>query len=558
MKSIGIDIGTYSVKVAEINASQKGFSVSQIFEKELPQTPGTDSHLEVIEFLRNLFSEYDPAQTVFVMPLRQDQVSHRLKNFPFSERQKILKSLPFELEEEIPFPAENAIFDAKITKLIGSQAEVLACIAQKTRVANAVQLAQDSGIELQILTSESAGFSNLFEKWNEPITQEPGGTINFDDAAKPERRVVLALNIGHTHTIISVLENSRTIATRSLLWGCKNVIDAVAKKYELPFIEALNEVKTKAFILTSKQGASFDQVTFSDTIAKSVREMTRDLQLTILELKSEVNAIVTRMDISGGGSLILNLNAFMTQQLEIPVNRVALLDQFPNLGFDRTTKADACYSLAVGLALEGLRKPRNPAINFLKQEFANRKDGFKQYWERWGYSTQMAALTLVLFFVYASFRESFSVDLVDVADSVIVDQAKKVARLPKKQANESGVKKYIKENKKRAQELKTLAQLAHINSSIEILKRVSDQAPPSSRTTLDVVNFKVSDQNVRVEGYTASPLEVSQLAKALESVTIDGKVNIRSSTIRSRPNRTAFALEFRVDRGLQKDVGSTR
>lgn len=558
MKSIGIDIGTYSVKVAEINASQKGFNVSKVFEKELPQTPGTDSHLEVIEFLRNLFSEYDPAQTTFIMPLRQEQVSHRLKNFPFSERQKILKSLPFELEEEIPFPAENAIFDAKITKLIGSQSEVLALIAQKSRVSSAIQLAQDSGIELQILTSECGGFSNLFEKWNEPITQEPGGSIQFDDTLKPERRVALAMNIGHTHSIISVLENNRTIATRSLLWGCKNVIDAVAKKYELPFIEALNEVKTKAFILTSKQGASFDQVTFSDTIAKSAREMTRDLQLTILELKSELNALVTKIELSGGGSLILNLNAFMTQQLEIPVNRVALLDQFPNLGFERTTKADACYSLSVGLALEGLRKPRNPATNFLKQEFANRKDGFKQYWERWGVSTQIAAATLVLFFVYSSLRESFSVELVDVADLVIVDQAKKVAKLPKKQANENGVKKYIKENKKRAQELKTLAQLTHVNSSMEILKRVSDQAPPAGRTTLDVVHFKVTDQNVRVEGYTASPLEVTQLAKALESVSIDGKVNIRTASIRSRPNKTTFAFEFRVDRGLQKEGGSTR
>lgn len=435
MKSVGIDIGTYSVKVVEINTSKKGFAITQFFEKELPQNPGVDNQLEIIDFLRNLFSSYDLSQVSVAMTIRQDQVSHRLKTFPFADRLKILKSLPFELEEEIPFPTESAIFDGKVVKIQGHQSEVLACIAQKSKVAQYVQLAQDIGVSLSTLGAEGLSFANLYENWNQPIATEMLNLLTLDENEKPEINVSLSVNIGHTHTLVVVFENNRPIAVRSLLWGAKNVIDAIAKKYELPLLDAMKEFKTKAFILTHKQGASFDQVTFSDTISKSFRELTKDLQLTLLELKSQMNAVVKNIDLTGGGSLVQNLNAFMTQQLEVPVNRVNLLDQFPQVEFERNSRIDASFSLAIGIAIDTLRKPRNPAISFLKQEFALQNDGFKILWQRWGFVAQMTAVLLVMLMAYTHFRVSFSEEMIEQVDTALSEQARNVAKLPRRQAN---------------------------------------------------------------------------------------------------------------------------
>ncbi|MEN0059014.1 MAG: pilus assembly protein PilM, partial [Bdellovibrio sp.] len=120
MKSLGIDIGSSSIKIVEVQSTSKGFQVSQQFEHPLNLAPGADQELEIIEFLRNFVSHYDPAQTRFILGLRQDRVSIRNKFFPFNDRLKISKSLAFELEEDLPFSSENAIFDAKIIRTVGS------------------------------------------------------------------------------------------------------------------------------------------------------------------------------------------------------------------------------------------------------------------------------------------------------------------------------------------------------------------------------------------------------------------------------------------------------
>ena len=103
LKSLGIDIGSSSVKIVEMQSTSKGFQVSQFFEHTLNVVPGVDQELEIIEFLRDFTSHYDPNQTRFVVGLRQDRVALRNKFFPFNDRIKIFKSLAFELEEDLPF-----------------------------------------------------------------------------------------------------------------------------------------------------------------------------------------------------------------------------------------------------------------------------------------------------------------------------------------------------------------------------------------------------------------------------------------------------------------------
>jgi len=87
MKSVGIDIGTASIKVVEVTQSNRGLFISKYMETSLGQSPGFDSEVQILEFLRTLSESYDPATTKFVFGLRQDRVAVRLKSFPFVDRQ---------------------------------------------------------------------------------------------------------------------------------------------------------------------------------------------------------------------------------------------------------------------------------------------------------------------------------------------------------------------------------------------------------------------------------------------------------------------------------------
>ena len=127
MKSVGIDIGSYCIKVVEINSNSKGFQLVNFYTHQLTIKPNTDTHFEVIEFLRNLSAKFDPQQTQFIIGVRQDKVAVRQKTFPFTDRNKIAKTLPMELEDEIPFSIDNAIFDFKVQSVNPPSSEIPLC-----------------------------------------------------------------------------------------------------------------------------------------------------------------------------------------------------------------------------------------------------------------------------------------------------------------------------------------------------------------------------------------------------------------------------------------------
>lgn len=554
MRSIGIDIGSSSIKVVEMLATSKGFQVVQCFERPLALNPNQDQEIEIIEILREISSRFDPSQTRYSLCLRQDQVSIRHKFFPFSDRLKIGRSLAFELEEEIPFSGDNSIFDAKIIRTVGPTAEILACAAPKSHIRNLLQRAADASIDAAVVSVEGMAFANIYERWNEPPPALPPEAILDENDPKVERNIHLVLNMGHSRTLICAFEGSSLVGIRTILWGAKNIAEAVARKYEIPFLDALQELQAKSFILTSKQGATFDQVTFSETIAKSVREMVRDMQLSIMEFKSEFNATITQIGITGGASNIKNLGPYLTQQLEVPVNKVYPLDMVPNVLFEKNSRTDSIFGLALGLAIDGLKKPRNPAINFLRGDFAKQNNFAKNLWNTWGPTVKIAAAALVVFFTYSYLREDFSIQLADRADEALKSQAKTVAKLPTKKATENNIKKYIRENKKRAADLKTLASVASMNSAMDVLKRVNDATPAKNQVTLDMKRVDVKDSAVVLEGYVSSPLEVTRLQTAFGSISLDGKVNKGTPSLQALPGKVAFSFNFKVDRGITKTL----
>src|ERR1700733_5269719 len=155
MISVGIDIGRSSVKVAEAETAPRGIVIKRFLDFPLSLDPGKDKKIEIIDILRNLIPQYNIEHTRFVFCVRQEDVSLRLKRFPFRERHKILRAVPFEVEDEIPFSLTDSIFEAKILRFEGRTTDVLAMACLKDRVKNAIQLAHDGGVHPTLLSLET-------------------------------------------------------------------------------------------------------------------------------------------------------------------------------------------------------------------------------------------------------------------------------------------------------------------------------------------------------------------------------------------------------------------
>lgn len=557
MRSIGLDIGDYSVKLVELVQNKKSISIQQIQERKLSQNvSASDKELEVIEFVRAFLQSGDYAQTRWVVALRQDQVTTRYKTFPFSDRLKVQKSLAFEMEEEIPFDTDNCVFDYKQILSHGNSSDVLATAIPKHHIEKLISLIANFGVEVHAVSIDGLAFANLIEDWDAPPPKLATRDLELG-AEQIKKNVQVVLNIGHRRTLFNAYENNRLIFSRSLYWGAQHLISEIIQKQSISYIEALSVLQTQAVILLNRENTTFEQSQLSSTMTKSLRELTRDLQMSILELQSDFNAQVTTLHFTGGASLIQNLGGYLTQNLEIPCNQINLLQNYsaslaPVSTPQQMQEIESRFNLAVAIGIEAFKKHRNPPLNLLKGEFAKQNENMRLFWERWGSAAQIGIAALVVLFIWTGFRVTFSENLSLKGDEAIETQARAVARLPRRQANENGIRRYIRDNKKKAAEMKLVSQVSGLNSALELLKKVSESAPSKEQVKVDIMSFQVRDDLVQLQGYASSPREVTLLADQLKSLSTDGNVASQPARLTAVPNRTAFNITFKADRGLVK------
>lgn len=561
MKAIGIDLGEDSVKIVELVQNKKSLLIQSVFEKKLStQSSQHDKELESIEFIRSIFNRADTTNTTFVMAVRQEKATVRKKVFPFSDRLKIQKSISFEMEEDIPFDTDSCIFDFKTIQYVGNSAETLSIAIPKTHIEKIISLAKDFGINLKIVTLEGLAFANLIEEWWSAPPTAPYSLINLTEDSpekiqKSKKPAEIYLNIGHKKTLLCAKMEGRVVFTRSLMWGADYIIQEIVKRNQLPYIEAQKILQTHASLYLSKANRNFDETNMAELMEKVLRDLVRDLQMSFLEIESELNAYINSLYFTGGLSRLPNLGAFLTQQLEVSCNPVNLVGDYMPASMNTNVASDRIssqFAVALGIAIEAFKKPKNPALQFLKGDFLSKNSFLKTFWDDWGRLAQIGAVALVVLFAWTHFRESFSYNLNEKGSEVLSTQAKTVVKLPRKQANEKGVKKYIADHKKRALEMKAISQVAGMNSALDVLRKISEAAPAKDQSQIDVTQLIITDNQVRISGYANSPREVTLLTTKLTSLSNNNRVTSEPTSLSVVPNRVAFSLSFQTDRGVVK------
>lgn len=554
MRSVGIDIGRFSVKIAEVEALNRSFTLTRLEEFPLSTDPTKDNEIEILDLLRNLAQQFDSANTTFVFGLPQEQVVVRSKDFPFRERHKILKSVPFELEDDIPFSGEGALFDAKVTRYRGNGAEVIAVATPVERVHALLQVARDGGIEPTIVSTEGLALANLFEEWTEPPPEGPPLVLDKDKEhpAAPinPAGAQLILNLGHRSTLMIVRSEDRLLTTRTLDWGGLDVARALAAKYNLHIVEALKELRKKAFILTSNEGATRDQVIFSDTIKHVVDEFVHELQLALLEIEADFQVKVEKALMTGGACQIQNLGPYLTQHLEVPFNRLKQIPSHASLNFESGNSGEVSKAIAIALAIEGLKRPRNPATNLLRGELAKQSQTLKRFLQKWGHAMAVGSAAFLCLFLWSILRDSFAEDMANQAYEQMKIQAKNVTNgeLKGARANPSSVRKYIRDQEQEAKNRKLAEKVQTISSAMDVFKRLTESTPAKKNVILDVQKFVVDNERVEVQGLVGQGADIETIANAWKSLSADNKIERFTPTLSVPAGKTAFGLRLKVNR----------
>lgn len=555
MKSVGIDIGSSSIKIAEVELRSGELTLIDFLKIDLPLDQ--DADLAKLEGLRCLANHYDPRSTRFVIGIPTNKVCSRQVALPFKERHKLLKSLPFELEDDIPFDSGNSVMDAKIINYRGNLSQLLAFACPNSTIENTINLAHEAGIDPDILSVSGATLTNTFEVWQLPpqefISPEVSSVHeNLDTVIfqiNTERSAQIILDIGHQHTSLAVFHSGSLLATRAISFGGNNIIHSIMDQYKLSYDEAAKALREKGSLLLHDENVSQEQLTFSKLISDSIDELAQQVKITLLELRSHFHVQFEDIHITGGVSSLTNICDYLTKELELPVSPLEFLTKISKIfpGVTKDLQKQGCA--AIGLAIEGLRRPRNPAINFRRGEFGKESQTFKFLWEKWHKAIQLGTASIFIFYIYAFFGSSLSVKLSDLATDNLKQQAKKEPfQLTGSRATTSGVRKYVQRQKKVIKDKKRLAELENLSSALDVINSITTTFPTKERITTDVRRLLVANENVTIEGEVAKLSDRALIENALKKIAVRQKITPLRESIQVSPGRIAFAYNFKINR----------
>ena len=501
----GIDIGSHSIKVAKISQTGRGYSIKNLEEFLLLNDPSQDQAIEILEVLKNLSQLSTHEKNQIILGLKTNEISFRLVSFPFKERYKILKTLLFELEEKTPLSPNDSVFDAQISHYTPVGTNVLTVGSPKETIKQHLDQALSGGITPSILSVESLAFSNLFLPWQKASIQKHE---NIDN----EISVEIIINFGHTTSELICLYEGTLLEVRSIRWGGKDVIEKIAEKYSLQYVDAVKELTTKSALCLNPEKVSREEITMSEVLKQGFDSFAHKLNLTLIDLQTSQKLKFTSCTLCGGLSKIDNVGPFLTQKTGIACNPIKNLYHHPRVN----TNKHGVFLTAIGLALEGLRKSQNPPINLLKGEFQTKRQDFALFIKQWKQPLLIATATYIIFFMWTVMRNNITTTLTDKSYDSLRSYGTQIAGLSRRRSNEREIRKFIRKVKRQAKNQETIVKLNDTKSVLDVLKEITSVAPTKNEVRLNVNHFQINNDVVNIKGNMKQNINIQRFKENLK------------------------------------------
>ena len=337
---IGLDIGSASLKLAEIKSSRSGYQLKNIGEAVLPPDSIVKKVITnsdaVATTLSNLIRDLGIKNKNVVISISGHSVIIKKVTLPSMSKNELAESIPWELEQYLPQSVEDVNYDYQV--LPGETPEgnmdVLIVAAKKDVTNDYVSLVRSIGLNPVIVDVDVFALENMYE-------------INYQDM----NDVVALVNMGASVTNINILKDGISIFTRDITTGGSQFTEWIMKEQNVGFEEAEQ----------AKQSLSSDEIPFeleritNDYIDLITGEVKRTLDFFGSNFSQER---ISKIILSGGSSKVPNTPETLSDISDIDVE---LANPFKNISvsdveFDPNYITDIAPKMGVviGLALRSI------------------------------------------------------------------------------------------------------------------------------------------------------------------------------------------------------------
>ncbi len=345
---IGLDIGSSSVKLVQLNETRKGLVLANFGINPLPAQTIVDgaimNQMAVLESIEALVSRLGIKQKEVAIAISGRSVIVKKISMPTMSRAELAEELAAEMEHHIPFARHEVEvdYDVVVPKNAEGQMEVLLVAARKEVVQDVLDIVREARLNPVILDVSAFAVQNLYEKL-------VGFSIN---------ETVVMLNIGASSTSLNIVIGGITTFARDIGIGGNTITSELQRTLQMAYEEAENRKKECA------AGVMADP-SLNEIIVKVCDVMAGEYQRSIdFFLSSAPATHTTKVVVTGGGAIMKPLITAIERRSKNPV--------IPFDGFSQGVHVDssmfdmpllqsqaATASVALGLAL---RKPGDKKV----------------------------------------------------------------------------------------------------------------------------------------------------------------------------------------------------
>ena len=342
---VGLDIGSTSVRAAEVSVASAPPAVVRAAQVPLPagavEGGEVQSPAQVADALRELWKRGGFKTKQVTTGVGNQRVVVRELVVPSLPEKELRQALPFQVQEMIPIPVDQAVLDFDILEELEQEGRSMARIL--------VAAAQRQMIDQHIEAVLAARLEPIGVDLIPFALVRAVGTVDGMGLEQAEAGGEAIVGIGADVSNIVVHERGLPRFVRILPSGGADITKAVST--------ALNVSEEEAEQL--KRGSTPDEGPAPPMAEEIVRQRAAAL---VDEIRSSLDfyktqspgSQVTKVLVTGGGSKIAGLEDLMTRRLGIATEKARLFDKVAlqvKLSDEERDEAEPLLAVAVGLAL---------------------------------------------------------------------------------------------------------------------------------------------------------------------------------------------------------------
>jgi type IV pilus assembly protein PilM len=350
---VGLDIGSHSIKLAEIDHSKQGRVLKNFGGIGLPPDAiieGSIKEMEIVaSAVTSLFKNLKVKNKNVATSISGYSVIVKKIALPNKQESEIEATIQEEAEQYIPFDISEVNLDFDILSSGNGSAnagqgsrpeqtdqmEVMLVAAKKDIIEDYDNLLQFAGLNPGVLDVDAFALQNAFEI----STEVPDGCYAL-------------VNVGAEELGINAIKDGVSLFTRDSSYGGSQISEGIMSSLKVNFEEA-EKIKLGGVDVDKEKG-KLEEI-FTSVIAEWVQEIKRALDFVASTYPDEN---IEKILVSGGSCRIPGFQKYLQSQTGIPV---AELNPFANLIIDEK-RFDPQYlkvmapqaAVAVGLALRSI------------------------------------------------------------------------------------------------------------------------------------------------------------------------------------------------------------